>query len=69
MFVPFLIISSVLTPPFVWLLVYCQVLPQGGRTLAEERADIIKCTLSHGGFYLWTVWAAFWAILTITAYA
>jgi len=66
MLIPFLIVSSLFTPPFVWLLIYFKILPPENKTKAWARADLVKCTLKHFGFYIWFLWALFWGILVIT---
>lgn len=65
MILAFSIITSIVTPPFIWLIMLWKILPKAGRTLAQERKDLIKCTILHGGTYLWIAWTIFWGYVII----
>ncbi len=66
MIIPFLIVSSILSPPFVWLLLFWKVIPPEAKTKAWARADLIKCTVKHFGTYVWALWTLIWIVLVIT---
>jgi len=63
--IPFLIVTSIFSPPFIWLLIFWKVLPPEGKSLEWARSDLVKCTLKHPGTYIWAVWALLWISLAI----
>jgi hypothetical protein len=63
----FLIISSIFTPPLVWLLIFFKILPPKGKTKGWAQLDLVICTLKHPMFWAWVLWVAFWLYLVITA--
>lgn len=63
----FFIISSIVTPPLFWLLMFFKILPPEDRTKGWAQIDLIVCTLKHYMFWAWILWTAFWLYLVITA--
>jgi len=61
------IISSIFTPPLLWLLIFWKLIPPKGKTKAWARADLVLCTLTHPVTYIWAVWVLVWILLAIFA--
>jgi len=66
--VAFLLISAFITPPFAFLLLYCNLIAQDGKTKEEVQTEVRAKLIRYPLFWIWLIYAILMISWVVIAY-